>query len=83
MKNKKLYECVESLIWIRARLHDGLSPSVRAELDLVIDRIQSCIQLDRNDEEIEKKVRQDGLAILARIIESMPLIADFIARIMS
>jgi len=83
MKNKKLFECVESLIWVRMRLHDGLDPSVRAELDSVIDRIQSCIQLDRNDEEIEKKARQDGLAILARIIESTPIIADFIARIMS
>lgn len=81
MHNLDLLQCLESLVAVREHLHSELDPSIRAEFDAVIERLELCCRQQRRSRYLEQQARADCLAILGRIIiESTPFILELLSR---
>jgi hypothetical protein len=81
MKYDQLKSCAESLKTIRSQLHRDLDPGISAELDSVISRLENgWKESGKKEKRSTKKALDDGLAVLARIVEVSTNIFDLIFR---
>ncbi len=82
MKHGEVKRCVESLKEIRMQMHNDLAEDVRGELDGVIKRLERALSEWDEDEAPTAEI-EDGLAILARILEVSCGVAELLSRFWS
>ena len=80
MKYDDFESCADSLREIRAQLHNDLDPSILAELDSVIERLESGPYEQISDSASRAKAVDDALMLLGRIIEVVVGAHDLISR---
>ena len=78
--NQMLLNCVASLKEVRAQWHHELNPRIAAELERVIDQLEFCITQEEVDPLLAQQARNEGLRIIALVIESVVSILDLFTR---
>ena len=82
-QKQNLLNCVSNLKEVRAQLQDNLDPRITVELDRVIDQFEFCLAQEVPDPLLIQRTRNEGLKLLALVIESVVAIADLITHLFS
>lgn len=78
MKTELLESCIESLKLARMQLSDRVEPSITAELDSVITRLELCRKHESVDVCIDLSLLVDTLDVLGKLFGSIETVTHLL-----
>src|SRR5579862_3330436 len=78
VKHDLLRECVETLYAFRARMHEELDAGIAEELDVAIERLESCMKNEDEEVMVEAEVRAGVLKVISEALSAATNIAELI-----
>lgn len=78
MKYDLLKECVNTLVALRARMHEELDTGVTAELDDVIFCLERCLESTSEEVLVEAELRTRSLESISRCLNIATNLAEIV-----